>query len=131
MLTNRFPCLDVELLNAIANNSPHVIKFLTVMTLCNTVIPIKRLDLHPSDSFTPRLVFILIIIYLFLSFVLLLPVLADQFFIKPSPRMRMLLLMRQQIYIWFLSAKTEIMQVGFMTPKFGCFVSFHMVVFAK
>ena len=44
MLTNRFPCLDVELLNAIANNSPHVIKFLTVMSLCNTVIPIKRLD---------------------------------------------------------------------------------------
>uniref|UniRef100_A0A0E0F5F5 Phospholipid-transporting ATPase n=1 Tax=Oryza meridionalis TaxID=40149 RepID=A0A0E0F5F5_9ORYZ len=32
---------DVELLNAVANNSPHVIKFLTVMTLCNTVIPIK------------------------------------------------------------------------------------------
>ncbi|BAF28190.2 Os11g0446500 [Oryza sativa Japonica Group] len=31
---------DVELLNAVANNS-HVIKFLTVMTLCNTVIPIK------------------------------------------------------------------------------------------
>ena len=122
MLTNRFPCLDVELLNAIANNSPHVIKFLTVMTLCNTVIPIKRLDLHPSDSFTPRLVFILIIIYLFLSFVLLLPVLADQFCIKPSPRMRMLLLMRQQIYIWFLSAKMEIMQVGFMTPKFGRFI---------
>ena len=63
MLTNWFPCLDVELLNAIANNSPHVIKFLTVMSLCNTVIPIKRLDFHPSDSFTPRLVFILIIIY--------------------------------------------------------------------
>jgi phospholipid-translocating ATPase len=50
MLTNRFPCLDVELLNAIANNSPHIIKFLTVMTLCNTVIPIKRLDLHPTVS---------------------------------------------------------------------------------
>lgn len=32
---------DVELLNAVANNSPNVIKFLTVMTLCNTVIPIK------------------------------------------------------------------------------------------
>uniref|UniRef100_A0A0D9XRT0 Phospholipid-transporting ATPase n=1 Tax=Leersia perrieri TaxID=77586 RepID=A0A0D9XRT0_9ORYZ len=32
---------DVELLNAVANSSPHVIKFLTVMTLCNTVIPIK------------------------------------------------------------------------------------------
>ncbi|XP_010236944.1 phospholipid-transporting ATPase 2 isoform X1 [Brachypodium distachyon] len=32
---------DVELLNAVANNSPHVIKFLTVMALCNTVIPIK------------------------------------------------------------------------------------------
>ena len=42
MLTNRFP--DVEPLNAITNNSPHVIKFLTVMSLCNTVIPIKRLD---------------------------------------------------------------------------------------
>ena len=27
MLTNRFPCLDVELLNAIANNS-RVIKFI-------------------------------------------------------------------------------------------------------
>jgi phospholipid-translocating ATPase len=37
---------DVELLNAIANNSPHIIKFLTVMTLCNTVIPIKS----PSGS---------------------------------------------------------------------------------
>nr|CAD1820272.1 unnamed protein product [Ananas comosus var. bracteatus] len=33
--------LDVELLNAVANNVPHVIRFLTVMTLCNTVIPIK------------------------------------------------------------------------------------------
>ncbi|KAG8089771.1 hypothetical protein GUJ93_ZPchr0011g27638 [Zizania palustris] len=32
---------DVELLNAVANNSPQVIKFLTVMTLCNTVVPIK------------------------------------------------------------------------------------------
>ncbi|KAM3384929.1 hypothetical protein ACQJBY_009101 [Aegilops geniculata] len=32
---------DVELLNAVADNSPHVIKFLTVMALCNTVIPIK------------------------------------------------------------------------------------------
>ena len=60
--------------------------------------------------------------HLFLSFVLLLPVLGDQFCIKPSPRMRMLLLMRQQIYIWFLSAKMEIMQVGFMTPKFGHFL---------
>ncbi|KAL6657682.1 hypothetical protein ACP70R_005462 [Stipagrostis hirtigluma subsp. patula] len=37
---------DVDLLNAIANNSPHVINFLTVMTLCNTVIPIKS----PSGS---------------------------------------------------------------------------------
>jgi len=35
-LTNRFPCLDVELLNAIANNS-RFIKFLTIMTLCNAV----------------------------------------------------------------------------------------------
>jgi phospholipid-translocating ATPase len=51
MPTNRSPCLDIELLNAVANNSPHVIKFLKVMTLCNTVIPIKRLDIHPSDSF--------------------------------------------------------------------------------
>ncbi|VAH28962.1 unnamed protein product [Triticum turgidum subsp. durum] len=32
---------DVELLNAVADNLPHVIKFLTVMALCNTVIPIK------------------------------------------------------------------------------------------
>uniref|UniRef100_A0A453BAN4 Phospholipid-transporting ATPase n=2 Tax=Aegilops tauschii subsp. strangulata TaxID=200361 RepID=A0A453BAN4_AEGTS len=32
---------DIELLNAVADNSPHVIKFLTVMALCNTVIPIK------------------------------------------------------------------------------------------
>lgn len=64
MLTNWFSCLDVELLNAIANNSPHAIKFLTVMTLCNTVIPIKRLNLRPSDSFAfaLRLVLILLII---------------------------------------------------------------------
>ncbi|KAJ6809324.1 phospholipid-transporting ATPase 2 [Iris pallida] len=33
---------DVELLNAISNNVPDVIKFLTVMSICNTVIPIKR-----------------------------------------------------------------------------------------
>ncbi|WOK99539.1 phospholipid-transporting ATPase 2 [Canna indica] len=32
---------DVELLNAVANNVPDVIRFLTVMTLCNTVIPIR------------------------------------------------------------------------------------------
>lgn len=56
MLTNRLRCSDVELLNAIANNSPHVIKFLTVMTLCNTVIPIKRLDIHPSTVF-PHILF--------------------------------------------------------------------------
>jgi phospholipid-translocating ATPase len=40
MCTDLLLCSDVELLNAVANNS-HVIKFLTVMTLCNTVIPIK------------------------------------------------------------------------------------------
>jgi hypothetical protein len=62
MLTNGFSCLDVELLNAITNNSPHAIKFLTVMTLCNTVTPIKRLNLRPSDSFAQRIVLILLII---------------------------------------------------------------------
>lgn len=123
MLTDQFPCLDVELLNAAANNSPHVIKFLTVMTLCNTVIPIKRLDIHPSDGFAH-------IFCLFLSFILdqmlWLPVLADQFCIKPSPRMRMLWLMQLQICIWFLSARMETMQVGFLVPKFVlfCFVWF-------
>ena len=119
MSTNRFPCLDVELLNAVANNSPHVIKFLKVMTLCNTVIPIKRLDIHPSDSFTH-------IFCSFLPFILYpmlwLPVLVDQFCIKPSPRMRMLWLMRLQICIWFLSARMETMQVGFLVPKFVLFL---------
>ncbi|KAJ0988935.1 hypothetical protein J5N97_007291 [Dioscorea zingiberensis] len=32
---------DVELLNAVSNNVPDVIRFLTVMALCNTVIPIR------------------------------------------------------------------------------------------
>ncbi|PKA49668.1 Phospholipid-transporting ATPase 2 [Apostasia shenzhenica] len=32
---------DAELLNAISNNVPDVIRFLTIMAICNTVIPIK------------------------------------------------------------------------------------------
>ncbi|KAJ6845918.1 phospholipid-transporting ATPase 2 [Iris pallida] len=32
---------DVELLNAISNNVSDVVKFLTVMSICNTVVPIK------------------------------------------------------------------------------------------
>ncbi|GLU06387.1 hypothetical protein SLE2022_234270 [Rubroshorea leprosula] len=32
---------DVELLNAIASSSTHVIHFLTIMAICNTVVPIK------------------------------------------------------------------------------------------
>ncbi|XP_010276647.1 PREDICTED: phospholipid-transporting ATPase 2 [Nelumbo nucifera] len=32
---------DVELLNAVSNNSPDVIRFLTVMAICNTVVPTK------------------------------------------------------------------------------------------
>lgn len=32
---------DVELLNAVSSGSPDVIQFLTVMALCNTVIPVK------------------------------------------------------------------------------------------
>ncbi|XP_073099261.1 phospholipid-transporting ATPase 2 isoform X3 [Elaeis guineensis] len=32
---------DVELLNAVAKNVPDVLRFLTVMTICNTVIPIR------------------------------------------------------------------------------------------
>ncbi|XP_026411858.1 phospholipid-transporting ATPase 2-like [Papaver somniferum] len=32
---------DIELLNAVANSNPDVIRFLTVMAICNTVIPIK------------------------------------------------------------------------------------------
>ena len=34
--------LDVRLVNAISSNDPDVIKFLLVMALCNTVVPIKR-----------------------------------------------------------------------------------------
>ncbi|KAI8010568.1 Phospholipid-transporting ATPase 2 [Camellia lanceoleosa] len=33
--------LDVELLNAVASGSPDVIRFLTVMAICNTVIPMQ------------------------------------------------------------------------------------------
>ncbi|KAL7250614.1 hypothetical protein ACSBR1_012609 [Camellia fascicularis] len=33
--------LDVELLNAVASGSPDVIRFLTVMAICNTVIPMR------------------------------------------------------------------------------------------
>jgi hypothetical protein len=112
--------LDVDLLNAVANGSPHVIKFLTVMTLCNTVIPIKRLDLCPSVSYTPHLVFILFY-HLFITF-LWFAVLADQFLIKLSPRMRMLLSMRLQICIWFSSAKMEILQASFVALNFMCFL---------
>ncbi|XVE66170.1 hypothetical protein DITRI_Ditri08aG0058800 [Diplodiscus trichospermus] len=32
---------DVELLNAVAGSSPDVVRFLTVMAICNTVIPVK------------------------------------------------------------------------------------------
>ncbi|KAG0489407.1 hypothetical protein HPP92_008218 [Vanilla planifolia] len=32
---------DAELLNAISNNIPDVIRFITVMAICNTVVPIK------------------------------------------------------------------------------------------
>ena len=53
-----FLSLDVELLNAVANNSPHVIKFLTVMALCNTVVPIKRFYLCPCGSDAPQLILI-------------------------------------------------------------------------
>ncbi|XP_020594003.1 phospholipid-transporting ATPase 2 isoform X5 [Phalaenopsis equestris] len=34
---------DAALLNAISNNVPDVIRFLTVMTICNTVIPVKSI----------------------------------------------------------------------------------------
>ena len=34
--------LDVRLLNAVSSNDPDVIKFLMVMALCNTVVPVKR-----------------------------------------------------------------------------------------
>jgi len=33
--------LDVRLVNAISSNDPDVIKFLLVMALCNTVVPIR------------------------------------------------------------------------------------------
>ncbi|OVA00359.1 Cation-transporting P-type ATPase [Macleaya cordata] len=32
---------DVELLNAVASNNPDVIRFLTVMAICNTVVPVR------------------------------------------------------------------------------------------
>ena len=32
---------DVELLNAVSSDHPHDIRFLTTMTICNTVIPVK------------------------------------------------------------------------------------------
>uniref|UniRef100_A0ACD5UA67 Uncharacterized protein n=1 Tax=Avena sativa TaxID=4498 RepID=A0ACD5UA67_AVESA len=35
---------DVRLLNAVSSNDPDVVKFLMVMTLCNTVVPIKSDD---------------------------------------------------------------------------------------
>ena len=33
---------DVELLNAVSSGSPSDIQFVTVMTICNTIIPVKR-----------------------------------------------------------------------------------------
>jgi hypothetical protein len=120
-----FSCLDVELLNAVANNSPHVIKFLTVMTLCNTVIPIKRFDIHPPDSLAH--IFCSFFLIFILDQMIWLPVLLDQFCIKPSPRMRMPWLMQLQICIWFLSARMETMQVGFLVPKFVCFVLYGLL----
>lgn len=39
---NHFIFLDVKLLNAVRSCDPYVIRFLTVMALCNTVMPIKR-----------------------------------------------------------------------------------------
>ncbi|KAL6851418.1 hypothetical protein ACP4OV_020351 [Aristida adscensionis] len=36
--------IDVRLLNAVSSNDPEVIKFLLVMALCNTVVPIKGND---------------------------------------------------------------------------------------
>lgn len=33
---------DVELLNAIASGSPDVVRFLTIMAICNTVVPTRR-----------------------------------------------------------------------------------------
>jgi hypothetical protein len=119
--------LDVELLNAIANGSPHVIKFLTVMTLCNTVIPIKRLDLSPV-SYTPHPALILFH-HLFLPFFPVVAVLADQFRIKLSPKTRMPLSMWLQICIWFSSVKMETLQAGFMTPNLR--FSFCMVMLTK
>jgi phospholipid-translocating ATPase len=65
MCTDLLLCSDVELLNAVANNS-HVIKFLTVMTLCNTVIPIKRLYFHLFLNYSW---------HIFISFTLTLPIL--------------------------------------------------------
>ncbi|CAN6248203.1 unnamed protein product [Urochloa humidicola] len=41
---NRDALTDVRLLNAISCNDPDVIKFLTVMALCNTVVPLKSND---------------------------------------------------------------------------------------
>lgn len=33
---------DVKLLNAVSGGSPDVVRFLTVMSICNTVIPLQR-----------------------------------------------------------------------------------------
>ncbi|KAG6502715.1 hypothetical protein ZIOFF_035001 [Zingiber officinale] len=35
---------DVELLNAVINNVPDVIRFLTIMTICNTVVPVRSMS---------------------------------------------------------------------------------------
>ncbi|MQL91339.1 hypothetical protein Taro_023957, partial [Colocasia esculenta] len=33
--------IDAELLNAVVSNAPDVVRFLTVMSICNSVVPIK------------------------------------------------------------------------------------------
>jgi hypothetical protein len=78
---------------------------LTVMALCNTVIPIKRLYLCPCCTNTPQHVLVH------------LPYFA--YFLKLSRRMRMLWLMQPLICMLCLSAKMEIMLVGFCTFHHG------------
>jgi hypothetical protein len=42
LVTDNSLYLDAQLQNAVSSNDPDVIKFLMVMALCNTVVPIKR-----------------------------------------------------------------------------------------
>lgn len=42
LVADNYLYLDARLLNAVSNHDPDIVKFLMVMALCNTVVPVKR-----------------------------------------------------------------------------------------